>query len=67
MEFAAKNIDIVRWDIQFSLKLLEKLGFLLYFYALKQGSVFNEIVGPMIMYGLREQSAQTEGLFSTRI
>ena len=36
-------------------------GFTALFDALKRGAVIPAIAGPMIMYGLREDSAQTGG------
>ena len=62
--FAAKNNDTVRKDIQLSLRLIENGGFTALFDALKRGAVLPAIAGPMIMYGLRQESAQTEGLLS---
>ena len=63
-DFAAKNNDTVRKDIQLSLRLIENGGFTALFDALKRGAVLPAIAGPMIMYGLRQESAQTEGLLS---
>ena len=63
-DFAAKNNDTVRKDIQLSLRLIENGGFTALFDALKRGAVLPAIAGPMIMYGLREDSAQTGGLLS---
>ena len=63
-DFAAKNNDTVRKDIQLSLRLIENGGFTALFDALKRGAVLPAIAGPMIMYGLREDAAQTEGLLS---
>ena len=61
-DFATKNNDTVRKDIQLSLRLIENGGFTALFDALKLGAVLPAIAGPMIMYGLREDSAQTVGL-----
>ena len=47
-----------------SLRLIENGGLTALFDALKRGAVLPAIAGPMIMYGLREDAAQTEGLLS---
>ena len=64
IDVATKNNDTVRKDIQLSLRLIENGGFTALFDALKRGAVLPAIAGPMIMYGLREDSAQTGGLLS---
>jgi len=64
MDFAAKNNDTVRDDIQLSLRLIEHGGFTALFDALKRGAILPAIAGPMLMYGLRQEQGQTEGLLS---
>jgi len=63
-DFAAKNNDTLRDDIQLSLRLIENGGFTALFEALKRGAILPAIAGPMIMYGLRQEQGQTEGLLS---
>ena len=64
MDYAAKNNDTVRKDIQLSLRLIENGGFTALFDALKRGAILPAIAGPMIMYGLRQEPGQQEGLLS---
>ena len=45
-------------------KMEKNGGFTDLFDALKRGAVLPAIAGPMIIYGLRQESAQTEGLLS---
>ena len=63
-DFATKNNDTVREDIQLSLRLIENSGFTGLFEALKRGAVLPAIAGTMIMYGIRQEQIQQEGLLS---
>jgi mRNA-degrading endonuclease RelE of RelBE toxin-antitoxin system len=62
--WAKKQNDTVRDDIQNALRLIENGGFTALFDALKRGAILPAIAGPMLMYGLRQESGQTEGLLS---
>jgi len=64
MDEAARNNDTVREDIQLSLRLIENGGFTALFDALKRGAILPAIAGPMIMYGIRQEQGQPEGLLS---
>ena len=64
IDFAAKNNDTLRKDIQLSLRLIENGGFTALFDALKRGAILPAIAGPMIMYGIRQEQSQPEGLLS---
>ena len=46
------------------LKIIENWGLSAFFDALKRGAILPAIAGPMLMYGLRQESGQTEGLLS---
>ena len=46
------------------LKIIENWGFSALFEALKRGAILTAVAGPMLMYGLRQESGQTEGLLS---
>ena len=63
-DWAKRQNDTVSENIQLALRLVENGGFSALFDALKQGAVLPAIAGPMLMYGLRQESGQTEGLLS---
>ena len=54
----------MREDIQLSLRLIENSGFTGLFEALKRVTVLPAIAGPIIMYGIRQEQSQPEGLLS---
>ena len=54
----------MRKDIQLSLRLIENGGFTALFDALKRGAILPAIAGPMLMYGIRQESGQPEGHLS---
>ena len=62
--WAKKQNETVRDDIQNALRLIENGGFTALFDALKRGAILPAIAGPMIMYGIRQEQGQPEGLLS---
>ena len=47
------------------LKIIGNGGFSALFDALKLGAILPAIAGPMLMYGIRQEPGQTEGLLSS--
>ena len=46
------------------LKIIGNGGFSALFDALKREAILTVVAGPMLMYGIRQESGQTEGLLS---
>ena len=62
--WAKRQSDTVRDDIQLAKRLVEHGGFTALFDALKRGAILPAIAGPMLMYGIRQESGQPEGHLS---
>ena len=56
--------DPVRKDIQLALRTIQHNGFTGLFEAMKRGAILPAIAGPLLMYGLRQEPGQQEGLLS---
>jgi len=56
--------DPVRKDIILALRTIQHNGFTGLFEVMKRGAILPAIAGPLLMYGLRQEPGQQEGLLS---